>query len=92
MGKGGGSTRILCDASCILSFAGVNHQGVIENISLSGALIKLQDAIPSEIRPGDNCALILCSDPEACPIKYVCRVARCDSDHIGVQFIELDRV
>jgi hypothetical protein len=90
MDNEGGSIRILCDALCVLNFAGVNYRGVIENISLSGALIKLYGAIPSEINPGDNCALLICSDQEACPIKYVCRVARCDSTQIGVQFMELD--
>lgn len=85
----GQNYRILCDAKCILNFAGVDYQGVIENISLSGALIKL-DKIPDNMNPGDKCGLLLCSNPDFCPVNYTCKVSRLDSGIIGVQFMEIN--
>jgi len=90
MNKAGKSTRIHCETVCILNYEGKNYQGVVENISLTGALIKLSGIVPSAIHPGDSCGLMLCSDPELCSVKYTCKVVRLDSAHIGVQFLELN--
>jgi hypothetical protein len=84
------NSRIVCEAKCILSFEGLDFQGVIENLSLSGALIKLDNNIPNNIRPGDNCDLMLCSNPDLYPVKYTSKVIRVDSAIIGVQFLELN--
>lgn len=90
MGINGHSIRILCDALCLLHYEGINYHGVIENISLSGALIKMSGKMPEGIRPGDTCGLMLCRTPEVCPIEYNCRVVRLAPAQVGVQFLEMN--
>jgi len=85
----GQSLRILCDSLCVLNFQGNNYQGMIDNVSLSGALVRLQSSQPPGIKPGDECGLMLCSDPGVCPVRYTCKVVRIDSNYIGLEFIEL---
>jgi hypothetical protein len=58
-----------------LDFDGLDIQGVIENISLNGALIKLTDTIPNNVHLGDNCDLLLCTKPYSNPVKYTSKVA-----------------
>jgi PilZ domain-containing protein len=82
-------SRIVCEAKCILNFDGFNFLGVIENISLSGALIKLNSKLPESIQPGDKCDMIFCSDPDLYPVKYTCKIVRLDSAIIGIEFLEL---
>ena len=84
------SSRIVCEAECVLNFDGVDYQGVIENISLTGALIKLDNRMPDNIRPGDTCDMIFCSSPDVYPIKYTSKVVRLDSALIGIEFLELN--
>jgi len=84
------SDRIVCEAKCILNFDGLDFQGVIKNISLSGALIMLNKKIPHSIHPGDTCDLMFCSNPDLYPVKYTSKVIRLDSKIIGVQFLELN--
>ena len=84
------SSRIIIEAKCILNFDGFDIQGVIENLSLSGALIKLKDKIPDSIHPGDKCDMRFCSDPDLYPVKYTCQVIRLDSEIIAIQFLELN--
>ena len=92
MDEMGHGLRFHCDAKCILIFEGFDYHGVIENVSLSGALIKLDDKVPISIHPGNRCDLMLCGNPELCPLKYTCKVIRLDSAIIGVQFIELNLI
>jgi len=87
--KNGQSLRIPCNSLCLLSYQGVDYQGMIDNVSLSGALVRLQVPAPLGIRSGDECGLMLCSDPGICPVRYSCRVIRIDSDCIGLEFVEL---
>lgn len=83
------SMRILCDAKCVFVFRDQNYEGVIENISLTGALIKLSEAAVI-VNPGEECGLMLCEDADRCPVKYICRIVRCDANRVGVQFVEID--
>jgi c-di-GMP-binding flagellar brake protein YcgR len=90
MGKIVQSSRIACEAECILKFDGGDYEGVIENISLTGALIKLDNGMPDNIRPGDTCDMIFCSRPDVYPLKYTSTVVRLDSALIGIEFLELN--
>ena len=83
-------SRIVCAAKCILNYDGFDYEGVVANISLSGALIKLDNNIPSKIVPGNKCDMMLCSTMDSYPVKYTCRVIRFDSDIIGIEFLELN--
>lgn len=90
MGAKGQSFRIHCEAVCIFSFAGKDYRGTIVNISLTGALIRLDQAIPEGVHPGGDCSLMLCGDAENCPVKYKCKIIRLDANCVGVQFFELN--
>jgi c-di-GMP-binding flagellar brake protein YcgR len=83
------SSRIVCEARCILNFDGFDFEGVIVNLSLSGALIELNDMIPDDIHPDSVCDLMFRTNPDLYPIKYTCKVIRVDSKMIGLQFLEL---
>jgi hypothetical protein len=83
------NSRIVCEAKCILTFDGMDFQGVIVNLSLSGALIQMDDQIPDTIHPDDMCDLIFSANPDLYPLKYTCRVSRVDAGMIGLQFLEL---
>jgi hypothetical protein len=84
------NSRIVCEAKCILTIDGLDFQGVIVNLSLSGALIKMDDQISNTIHSDDMCDLIFCANPDLYPIKYTCKVIRLDSGMIGLQFLELN--
>ena len=84
------NSRIVCEARCLLNFDGVDFQGVIVNLSLSGALIQMDDAIPDTIGPDDLCNLVFCANQDQYPLKYTCRVIRVDAGMIGLQFLELN--
>jgi hypothetical protein len=90
LGENGQSYRILCDAVCVLNFKGIDYRGVIVNVSLTGALIRINDKIPENIHPEDECILMLYEDFEICPIKYKCKIIRIDYPCIGVQFCEMN--
>lgn len=80
--------RIPCNSLCLLFHREARYQGMIDNVSLTGVLVRLQ-AEPPGIRPGDECGLMLCSDPADCPIKYTCKVVRVEDNCIGMEFVEL---
>ncbi|GCF86205.1 hypothetical protein GSbR_28050 [Geobacter sp. SVR] len=61
---------------------------MIENVSLSGTLVKLQD-LPPGIRPGDTCGLLVCDNPDVPHLMHSCRVIRLDLPHIGLELLEL---
>ncbi|KAB0670262.1 PilZ domain-containing protein [Oryzomonas sagensis] len=89
MGRMGQRFRIEGHAKCTLHFAGLAYAGEVENISLSGALVNLDNAIPDCVHPGCRCGLTLGGRPDAYPVKYTCRVARLGSAIVGVQILEL---
>ena len=84
--------RIVCEAKCTLRFDGFNLKGVIKNISLSGALIELNDTVPNSIHPGDKCNLMLGTNPNIATIMYSSEVIRTGSNIIGIRFHELNIV
>ena len=90
MGRMGQSSRLHCDVKCTLIYHGFDFEGMIVNVSLSGALIKLINKLPDGIQPGDKCILALGGDPDAGQVKYICKVIRIDATNIGVQFLEID--
>jgi hypothetical protein len=76
-------------AKCTLHLDGLDYLGEIENISLGGALVKLNEEVPKRVKPGFTCGLRLCGAPEINPVEYTCRVARLGSAAVGVQILEL---
>jgi PilZ domain-containing protein len=91
MGSMKQSVRINCDVNCIFNFDGVDYQGVIKNVSVSGVLLKLNNEIQNSILPGSKCGLMLGSNPDSSHIKYNCKVIRLDAELIGVQLLGLNQ-
>jgi len=94
-GKGGTvlkrahNLRIPCNSLCLLFYRDARYQGMIENVSLTGVLVRLHADESPGIRPGEECGLMLCSDPGDCPIRYTCKVVRVDGCCVGMEFVEL---
>ena len=77
--------RVKCSDKCILSYDGATQECVLENISLSGALISVKQDVAG-ISTGSRCGLFLCTNPRICPLEYNCTVAHITSHKIGLQF------
>lgn len=90
MDKAEQRTRIHCDALCQLSYEGKQLQGMIENVSLTGALIKVDNTIPMVISPGVTCSLMLYGKLPDDYTEYKCLAVRVDSNRIGLQFLEIN--
>ena len=82
--------RLDSHAKCTLHLDGLDFSGEIENISLGGALVKLNYEVPNRVQPGFVCCLRLCGTQETNLVEYTCRVARLGSDIVGVQILELN--
>lgn len=80
--------RISCYSKCLVYYEQARYQGVILNISLSGAALKLYGLKAGVMKPGDRCSLILCADPTICFYRYAGRVARVSSSAIGLEFLD----
>jgi c-di-GMP-binding flagellar brake protein YcgR len=80
--------RINGNSECILmELDGDTYEALLEDISLGGALIKVNNGVPKSLQIGDECNLMLCHNPDLCPSKLSCRVVRHDSDCIGIRFL-----
>ena len=83
-------TRISCDALCQLSYEGEQYRGMVENVSLTGALINIDDTMPMYISPGVTCSLMLYGKQPDYHTEYKCLAVRVDSNRIGLQFLEIN--
>lgn len=81
--------RVRCDSKCLLYYAETKYYGVISNISMSGAAVRLYGLHTGAMQAGDTCSLLLCADPEVCFCKYTGRITRSTPAGIGLEFIEL---
>ncbi len=66
---------------------GNTFEALLEDISLGGAFIKVNDGVPESLQVGDVCSLTLCYNSDSSPGKHSCRVVRHDSVSIGVRFL-----
>lgn len=80
--------RATCTDKCVLVLNGTPHDCILENISISGALVQ-QDGHELGIHPGTRCGLHLCNDPRVCPGEYACQVTRITETQIGLKFINM---
>lgn len=77
-----------CFAKCTLYHDGARYGCTLENISFSGALVKMGRTLPERLRQGDPCRLVLSGDPVMTPGEYNSTIARFDSLRIGLHFME----
>lgn len=89
MGSARGHLRVRIESSCILCYEDVNYHVLLENISLGGALVKLEHKKPDSLYIGAKVDLMLCSNPDLCPTKYSCKVTRIESESVGINFLSL---
>ncbi len=78
--------RVSCSDKCLLVYDGKNYPCILENISVSGALLICTDPFPRRMNAGETCGLLLCSDPTVCPGENKSKVARHDAAKIALQF------
>lgn len=78
--------RISCVSKCLLYHASTKYSGVILNISLTGAAVKLQGMQPGAFRLGDACDLILSTKPDESFCTYKGRIIRISLREIGLEF------
>lgn len=81
--------RISCYSKCVVYYEQAKYYGVILNISLSGAAVRLYGMKSGGMKAGDRCSLILCVDPAICFYRYAGTVARIGRSAIGLEFIDM---
>ena len=81
--------RVNCSSPCILNYDGIGYQVLLDNISLSGALVKVGNEPPDSLYIGATVDLMLCNNTDLCPTKYACKVVRLESSDIGINFQKL---
>ena len=80
-------TRIKCRSHCMLvEPIGIINRALLEDISLGGALIIMNDEVPNSLNVGDKCDLLVCNDLYTYSAKYFCKIVRRDHRNIGVNF------
>ena len=85
------SHRVGCFTKCILYLDGEKYGCILENISFSGALIKMSRTLPERLRRGDRCSLVLYGTPTLSPGEYNSTISRLCLPRIGIHFLERER-
>lgn len=83
-------SRISCATKCILYHAGSKFRGVLENLSISGALVRLNRNLSDIIRPGDDCSLLICHLSSLSYSRHASQVKHLEATAVGVQFIFIE--
>lgn len=78
--------RIKFEIQCtLMEHDGNSYEALLDDISLSGALLKVNADTHFQI--GDLCDLMLSEKSAAFPIKHTGKIVRVDSGMIGVNFL-----
>lgn len=80
--------RISCVSKCLVYHNGSKYPGILENVSISGALVSMTNSLQYVIQLGDTCSLVFCGDRTLCPDEHLGKVVRLNSPQIGLQFLE----
>lgn len=76
--------RVNYISKCFLNIQGESYSGLLENISTTGALIKMNDAVPQTIQCGNECVL---SALLLIPVKCAGKILRIESTQIALLFL-----
>jgi len=79
--------RIDCATECILYRNGSIFRGVVENISISGALVRIRRNLSEIIQRGDVCSLLICNLPSEYYSRHASQARHIESTIIGIQFL-----
>jgi PilZ domain len=85
-----GHRRIDCATKCILYHEGSKFRGVVENLSVSGALVRIRRNLSESIHPGDACSLLICHLPALSYSRHSSQVKHIDSTTVGIKFLFLE--
>jgi hypothetical protein len=79
--------RARLESQCqLIEKSGGEFPALLEDISFSGALVKVGNA--AHFKTGDLCDLMLSFKAAELPIKRSCKIVRVDSEIIGVTFLD----
>jgi hypothetical protein len=77
--------RLDCEEHCKLHLKDLFYPAMVRNISLGGALVHFYDPLPG-VNVGDNCKVSLNGDLYC---EYDCEIARIDTSHVALRFIDM---
>lgn len=78
--------RIKIEVQCVLKISdGTAYEALLDDISLSGASIKVNSDTDFQI--GEMCELMLSDESSKFPISHTGKIIRIDAGLIGVSFI-----
>jgi c-di-GMP-binding flagellar brake protein YcgR len=79
-------SRIKCHSHCqLMDRDGNTYQGLLGDISLGGALVKVNGDTPLQI--GDLCDLMFSKKSAVFPLKRTGKIIRSGSRNMGISFI-----
>jgi c-di-GMP-binding flagellar brake protein YcgR len=79
--------RINCESHCMMvEPQGTIYRALLEDISLGGALIVMNNGAPKSLNVGVECELIMCNDLYTYSAKHLCKIVWRDHVNIGVNF------
>ena len=82
--------RIDCATKCFLYHDGSKFRGMVENLSISGALVRIHRNLSGIINPGDTCSLLICHIPSLSYSRHASQVKYLHSTVVGIQFLFLE--
>jgi hypothetical protein len=80
------SERVDCVHNCHLKYNGRMYKCLLENLSNSGALIKLTSRQRKAIPDGSACSLVIGNSTLFIPGEFTGTVAYASSARVGIQF------
>jgi len=83
--------RVKCNSPGVTS-SQLEHNGktletLLEDVSFTGARIKVVDGVPHDLNVGDECNLAIKLQNDSEPIEHACQVTRRDSTYVGLNFL-----
>jgi len=78
--------RVACANKCHLSFDGKKYRAIIQNLSHSGALLRITARNRPELSQGGRCSLIISDDPQFIAGEFNGNIVHSHSTKIGIQF------
>jgi hypothetical protein len=79
--------RIDCEMKCILYHEGSKFRGVVVNLAISGALVKIWRNLSGIIHPGDSCSLQIYNLAALSYSRHASQAKHLDSTAIGIEFL-----
>lgn len=83
-----GHYRIRCESRCLLYYEQKKYCGVIQDISLSGASVRIFGTTAGLMRPGGTCNLVLSGEPPTNFCNYTGKITRTGPFMIGLEFVD----